>query len=168
MKSGFMLTALPHLQVSTVPQGGGIPEPMVPSTGKKEPKVDIQHSQHYKVLPRRHTQVSLHEDQRENLQGSTTGNKIERDKGDRAYRNQNLNLGRLHFCLELFLSRYPSRYLEPWALPVFKAKSMALSSQGAQLAVLPGLGTQSTSRTLRGIHSISSGQGRRLKAPPNC
>lgn len=34
-------------------------------------------------------------------------------KGDKAYRNQGSDLGRLHLCLELLLNRYPSHWLCP-------------------------------------------------------
>lgn len=97
-KNGFTLTPSPG-KYSTPPRerlrAYGF------SNGKREPKGDIQLPQCCKTLSRRLTWVSSHGINELSIGFNDWGSDS----------NQNSDLSRLHSCLQLHLSRYPSQWL---------------------------------------------------------
>lgn len=82
---------------------------------EKEPKVDIQLLRHCGIHPGMPTWVLPHGAHWENLQGSTTGDQIEKEDG--VYTTQCSDLGGLCSCLQWCLSRDPSQPLCLSAVP---------------------------------------------------
>lgn len=84
------------------------------------------------------------------------------DEGGQTYRNQCSDLGRLHFCLELLLSRYPSHWLCPSVKP---SQWPCLAKEFSWQSCLVWVPSQQPYQPWSSFYS-PSGQGSRLKAHP--